>query len=111
MRVRNTNKRSAQRETWYSEAPPRVNKQGEILGVKTWQKLPSDLCKEYCEKKKRPVPIYLTAKSFQENTVRMRVVFPDASGEKNRDLVFCPFESKLKTKHECVAREEAALVV
>ncbi len=109
MRVRNTGKRSGQQEIWYSEAPPRVLKDGTIP-IKTWQKLPSMLVEEWCKKKKRPAPLFLQAKSFQENVIRFRVVLPDPGGQKENDLVFCPFESKLKTKNATIAKEEAGIV-
>lgn len=109
MRLRNTGKRSGQQEIWYSEAPPRVLKDGTIV-IKTWQKLPSTLVEEWCAKKKRPTPVFVQAKSFQENVVRYRVILPDPMGKLDQDLVFCPYESKLNTKKGVVAKEEAALV-
>eukprot|EP00392_Amoebophrya_sp_AT5.2_P014746 g14907.t1 len=130
MRLRNTGKRSGQQEVWYSEAPPRTVKEKEkvIAGgertvekivTKTWQRLPSAFLSDWCKKKKRPEPLYLQAKSFQEGVLRYRVILrppppddPTADVEKScaEDLVFSPFESKLKTKKPCVAKEEAAIV-
>ncbi|CAD7955116.1 unnamed protein product [Amoebophrya sp. A120] len=137
MRLRNTGKRSGQKEVWYSDAPPRTQKiktddgsiQKEEIVIKTWQKLPSDLLEEWCTKKKRPKPLYLQAKSFQENVLRFRVILrPPAvnhKGARNEDedgaertaitaqqddLVFSPFESTLKSKKAVIAKEEAAIV-
>ena len=110
MRLRNTGKRSGQKEIWYSEAPPRVDKATNQIVIKTWQKLPSMLLEEWCKKKRRPQPLFLQAKSVQENVVRFRVILPDPNDDRSCDLVFCPFESKLKTKKAVVAKEEAALV-
>ena len=82
----------------------------EVKGVTvaTWQKLPSTLLGEWCQREKRPKPRWHPAKPSPPGKHRSRCILPDPKRRGNEhDLAFCPAEAFAS---ESVAKENAALL-
>lgn len=79
--------------------PPEVTTDGIVLAPH--MRLPSVLVREYCQREKRPAPIY-----GQEGPNRMALLLRDAKNAKD-DLRFCPVQS---FESPTQAREYAALL-
>ena len=71
--------------------------------VEQWQRLPTQLLQEFCQREKRPKPRYL---GMGGGGHRMKVIVPDAK-KKDRDLAFAP-EQRFDTDE--LAKEHAALL-
>lgn len=74
------------------------------ISVETWQKVPWALLTEYCQREKRPQPVWHKVKS--DSGYRIRVVLADKK-KAERNLSFCPRES---SENEAFAKEAAALL-
>jgi hypothetical protein len=70
---------------------------------KEWQRIPSQLAQEYCQREKRPKPTYSKASG---KNFRMQCTFPDAK-KVERNLEFVPKES---FETMTLAKENAALL-
>jgi ATP-dependent RNA helicase DHX57 len=77
--------------------------------VSQWQKLPSALLKEFCQKQKRPPPKFkqiLNDNSKQQKVFKVRCIVPDAK-DSDKDLILFP---QHPVGNEEQAKEEAALL-
>jgi hypothetical protein len=75
-----------------------------------WQKLPSDILRDYCQKQKRPPPKFkelLDDKRSKPNKFKSRVIVPDPKTNRDKDLIFIPAKP---VPNEEQAKEEAALL-
>lgn len=86
---------------------PRETKGGLVL--KTWQKLPTQILHEHTQKNKRERPRYVGAKSFVPGVFRQKCILPDGK-DREKDLIFCPWESRIGADSATMANEEAALL-
>ena len=73
--------------------------------VEQWQRLPSVLLQEYCQKQKRTLPKFKELMGHG-NKFKCRCILPDAKN-REKDLIFVPAEP---VSNEEQAREEAALL-
>ena len=71
-----------------------------------WQRLPSQLLKEYCQRAKRPLPKYKNIEKSSDK-FKYRVILPDPKGDEQKDLFFVPPNA---VKSEEQAQEEGALL-
>ena len=75
-----------------------------------WQKLPSDILRDYCQKQKRPPPKFkelLDDKRSKPNKFKCRVIVMDPKTNRDKDLIFIPAKP---VPNEEQAKEEAALL-
>jgi len=75
-----------------------------------WQKLPSGILRDYCQKQKRPPPKFkelLDDKRSKPNKFKCRVIVPDPKTNRDKDLIFIPAKP---VPNEEQAKEEAALL-
>ncbi len=75
-----------------------------------WQKLPSGILRDYCQKQKRPPPKFkelLDDKRSKPNKFKCRVIVPDPKTNRDKDLIFVPAKP---VPNEEQAKEEAALL-
>ena len=75
-----------------------------------WQKLPSEILRDYCQKQKRPPPKFkelLDDKRSKPNKFKCRVIVPDPKTNRDKDLIFIPTKP---VPNEEQAKEEAALL-
>ena len=74
--------------------------------VAQWQRLPSQLLQEFCQKQKRPPPKFKQELLGQKNKFKCRCIVPDAK-DPSKDLILM---SALPVGNEEQAMEEAALL-
>ena len=74
--------------------------------VAQWQRLPSQLLKEYCQRQKRPLPKYKNIEK-SNGKFKYRVILPDPKGDDHKDLFFVP---PTAVQNEEQAQEEGALL-
>jgi len=80
--------------------------------VAQWQRLPSQLLQEYCQRQKRPNPKYKNIQKKQGSAAatadyKYRVIVCDAKGDDDKDLFFVPAQA---VPNEEQAKEEGALL-
>ena len=79
--------------------------------VAQWQRLPSQLLQEYCQRQKRPNPKYKNLQKKQGSAAaadyKYRVIVCDAKGDDDKDLFFVPAQA---VPNEEQAKEEGALL-
>ena len=74
--------------------------------VAQWQRLPSQLLKEYCQRQKRPLPKYKNIEKAN-GKFKYRVILQDPKGDDQKDLFFVP---PTAVQNEEQAQEEGALL-
>ncbi|KAG7338163.1 ATP-dependent helicase HrpA [Nitzschia inconspicua] len=74
--------------------------------IAQWQKLPSQILQEYCQKQKRPPPKFKELLN-QTDKFKVRVIVPDPKNDRDKDLIIVP---KNSVENEEQAKEEAALL-
>lgn len=75
--------------------------------VAQWQKLPSGLLRDFCQKQKRPPPKFKELlKDHSKTKFKVRVIVPDGK-DSNKDLILVPAQP---VENEEQAREEASLL-
>ena len=94
---------SGQVSSVYQEAV--VTERGKTK-IEMWQRLPSQLLKEYCTKEKRPTIRYTNIET-KTGMYKFRVVVPDPKKDSTKDLLFTP---ALAVSNEEQAYEEACML-
>ena len=74
--------------------------------VAQWQKLPSGILREYCEKQRRPPPKFKELLNGK-TSFKCRVICPDPKKKPDKDLIIIPAKP---VQNEEQAKEEAALL-
>ena len=75
--------------------------------VAQWQKLPSTILREYCQKQRRPPPKFKDLLNDHTKTnFKIRVIVPDGK-DRNKDLILVPAKP---VNNEEQAKEEASLL-
>jgi hypothetical protein len=78
--------------------------------IAQWQKLPSSILREYCEKQKRPPPKFkqvMNDPNSDPPRFKVRVIVPDPKRDQDKDLILVP---AVPVANEEQATEEAALL-
>jgi ATP-dependent RNA helicase DHX57 len=76
--------------------------------IAQWQRLPSQILQEYCQKQKRPPPKFKQLNLENDAyKFKFRVIVPDPKNDQDKDLILVP---KVAVENEEQAKEEAALL-
>jgi ATP-dependent RNA helicase DHX57 len=75
--------------------------------IAQWQKLPSQILDEYCQKQKRPPPKFKELSMGAGGTFKCRCIVPDPKRDSDKDLIIVPRHA---VENEEQAKEEAALL-